>query len=115
MFPFFLDLFRGRPGSASLLKIASLTSVYNRIFTYETLDKDKKFLSENFGKWVIGEGEGSLLEKAPFPLPKPHPYPPKTFVRVGGGTGGLEELGLGIRLPELRQGKARKHFFLDLS
>ena len=111
MFPFFLDLFRVRPGSASLLKIASLTSVYNRIFTYETLDKGKKFLSENFGKWVIGEGEGSLLEKAPFPLPKP----PKTFVRAGGRTGGVEELGLGIRLPELRQGKARKHFFLDLS
>ena len=27
----------------------------------------------------IGEGEGPLLEKGPFPLPKPHPHPPKTF------------------------------------
>ena len=77
MFPFFLDLFRVRPGSASLLKIASLTSVYNRIFTYETLDKGKKFLSENFGKVVIGEGEGSLLEKAPSPSPNPTPIPLK--------------------------------------
>ena len=50
----------------------------------------------------IGEGEGPLLEKRPFPLPKPHPYPPKTFVRVGSGTGRLEKLNLGIRLPDLR-------------
>ena len=50
----------------------------------------------------IGEGEGPLLEKGPFPLPKTHPYPPKIFVRVGGGTGRLEKLNDGIRLPDLR-------------
>ena len=38
----------------------------------------------------VGEGKGTLLEKRPLPLPKPLPISRKTFVRVDGGTGGLD-------------------------
>ena len=37
----------------------------------------------------IGEGEGPLLEKGPFPLPKPHPHPPKTFIFIESLTAAL--------------------------
>ena len=45
--------------------------------------------------WEIGEGEGPLLEKGPFPLPKPHPHPPKTFDWWGGGASGVPLHGVG--------------------
>ena len=94
MFSFFLDLSRKLPGVASPLKIASLESDDNRIFTYETLNRSKrsypKILGNNEdGGGKTGEGEGPLLKKGAFPLPKPHPYPPKTFVRVDVGCGGM--------------------------
>lgn len=93
MFPFFLDLSRIHAGVASSLKIASLTSVYNRIFTYETINKGKKFLSENFGEDETS-GWGSLFKSLPF---KSLPYPlrmlmgpvAKTLLKAG-WTGRLE-------------------------
>lgn len=93
MFPFFLDLSRIHAGVASSLKIASLTSVYNRIFTYETINKGKKFLSENFGEGETS-GWGSLFKSLPF---KSLPYPlrmlmgpvAKTLLKAG-WTGRLE-------------------------
>lgn len=43
----------------------------------------------------IGEGEGPLLEKGPFPLPNPHPHPPKTFDWWGGSASGVPLYGVG--------------------
>lgn len=37
----------------------------------------------------IGEGEGPLFQKGPFPLPKPHPHPHKTFVFIESLLGGF--------------------------
>ena len=49
-------------------------------------DKHESFRWRGVG---FGEGRGPLFQKGAFPLPKPHPYPPKTFVRVDVGCGGM--------------------------
>ena len=116
MFSFFLDLSRKLPGVASPLKIASLESDDNRIFTYETLNRSKrsypKILGNNGdGGGKTGEGEGPLLKKGAFPLPRPHPYPPKTFVWVVPRRGSAACRTLGVRLPAgRRKGRERAGF-----
>lgn len=42
-------------------------------------------------------------KRAPFPLPEPLPYPPKTFIRVDGGTGGTGSRPSTGRLPASQQ------------
>ena len=59
-------------------------------------------------------GESGPFEKAPLSPPKKHPYPPKIFERVGGGTGRLEKLNDGIRLPDLRYKEIQKACWLTL-
>lgn len=106
MFPFFLDLSRIHAGVASSLKIASLTSVYNRIFTYETINKGKKFLSENFGEDETS-GRGSLFKSLPFkslPLSLENAYGAGCKnASKGRLDGALGKPDLGARLPEARQ------------